>query len=103
MKYYVIENGKKKYIKAVARDRQELAKQIGKKFKVGDSVYHVTQVKAETSNDNTAVSLILGGAIGLLGGIPGAVAGSAIGGLLGRNKDQQEMQFVDAFNKSKVK
>lgn len=80
-----------------------MAIQIGKKFKLGNSYYHVTQVQAEPTNDNTAVSLMIGGAIGLLGGIPGAVAGSAIGGILGRNKDQQEIQFVNDFNKSKVK
>jgi len=103
MKLYVLDNGNKKYIKANAKNRKELAKHIGKKFKIDNKTYSVMQVNAERSNDNAAASMIIGGVIGLLGGVAGALAGSTIGGILGNVKDKQEMEFVDSFNKSDAK
>ncbi|EKP0299942.1 TPA: hypothetical protein RVS02_001525 [Aeromonas veronii] len=103
MKLYVLDNGNKKYIKARAANRKELADQIGKSFKIDDKNYSVMQVRAEQSNDNAAASMIIGGFIGLLGGVTGAIAGSAIGGIIGNEKDKKEMTFVESFNNSEAK
>ncbi|MDE1327020.1 hypothetical protein L9W97_17985, partial [Vibrio aestuarianus] len=94
-------DGKKVYIKTLARSRAELIRKLGgKKFSINGKQYLVSAVKAEPSSDNTAVSMLVGGAIGLLGGVPGVIAGGAVGGLLGSDKDKKDKLLVQSFNRS---
>ncbi|HAS6240184.1 TPA: hypothetical protein I7181_22490 [Vibrio vulnificus] len=94
--------GKKVYLQMTALTKRELINKIGgHKFTLEGELYTVSNVKAEPSNDNAAVSMVIGGAIGLLGGVAGVVAGGALGGLIGNEKDKKDILMVERFNGSK--
>ena len=102
MKLYVTDSdGNKEYLDIIASSRSELAKKVGGDvFSVDGVQYSIHDVGAELSTDNTALSMVLGGAIGLLGGVPGVIAGGVIGGLLGNDTDKKEKALVETFNRS---
>lgn len=60
----------------------------------------MNSVEAEKSNDSTALGMVIGGALGLVGGTPGVLIGSAIGGALGNGSDTEEKRKVELFNGS---
>ncbi len=101
--YVTNKNGKRIYLQVVAPSRRELVQKLGgHRFIVNGIQYSINDVKAAPSNENTAASMVIGGAIGLLGGVPGVIAGGALGGLLGNEKDKKEKLLVDQFNRSKL-
>jgi hypothetical protein len=103
MKLYVInpENGGKTYLNRSCSTRRELAIQLGgNAFNVDGKYYSVNDVLAEKSSDSTAIGLVIGGALGLIGGTPGVLLGSAIGGALGNGNDSEEKKKVEIFNRS---
>lgn len=103
MKLYVLnKNGQGKvFLKAEARTRRELAQRFGSPaLKVNGITYHVSEVKAEKSADNTSIGMVVGGVIGALGGGAGVAAGGLIGALLGKEKDKTEEETVAQFNGS---
>ena len=94
--------GKKVYLQMMALTKRELIDKIGShKFTLEDELYTVSNVRAEPSDENAAVSMVIGGAIGLLGGVAGVVAGGALGGLIGNEKDKKDNLMVKRFNGSK--
>lgn len=101
MKLYVYDaQGNKKYLNLLVHTRQSLAKQLGSAhFQLEGNIYHVKQVNAEKS-ENTALSMVLGGALGLVGGVPGVVIGGIIGGLLGNDSDKKDELMAEEFNRS---
>ncbi len=94
-------DGRKVYLKTFAKSRSELISKLGgEKFSVNDKEFFVSAVKAEPSSENTIVSMLVGGAVGLLGGVPGVIAGGAVGGLLGNDKDKKDKLLAQSFNRS---
>lgn len=105
MKLFVIDpnSGEKIYLDRNAATRRELAIQIGSSaFNVNGNYFSVNNVSAEKSTDSTALGMVIGGALGLVGGTPGVLIGSAIGGVLGNSGDAEENKKVDLFNGSEV-
>lgn len=104
MKLYVIApDSKKIYINVTANSRYELLEEIGGEyFSVNGVNYSVNDVYAEKGSDNTALGMVIGGALGLFGGTPGVLLGGAIGGALGKNSDDAESKAVRIFNSRKV-
>lgn len=105
MKLYVTDpkSGEKIYLDRNAATRRELASQIGSgAFNVNGIYFTVNEVLAEKSTDSTALGMVIGGALGLVGGTPGVLIGSVIGGALGNTGDVEEKRKVDLFNGSLV-
>lgn len=105
MRLYVIDKttGEKIHLQLVADSRQHLAAKIGAtSFNVNNQRFHANEVFAETGTDQATVSALIGGVIGMLGGAPGVIAGSAIGALLGSNQAQKEKDAAALFNGSAV-
>ncbi len=102
MKLYVYDkNGEKVYIEKHASTKRELGEVIGtNKFSINKILYNIKDVKAEVDAENTAASMVIGGTIGLLGGVPGVILGGIAGGILGKKADEKQNQLVDKFNKS---
>ena len=102
MKLYIEDaSGNKRYINLVATSRNELAQKLGGVyFSVDGLTYHVSQVNAEKSSDTTPVSTVIGGALGLVGGMPGVLIGGALGALLGSDADKKELAAIESFNRS---
>jgi hypothetical protein len=102
MKLYVTdESGTKKYLSLSASSRSDLANQLGSQYLAIDGVtYHVSQVNAEKTGETTPVSTVLGGAIGLVGGMPGVLIGGALGALFGNDADNKDKARIEAFNRS---
>ncbi|WMO06091.1 hypothetical protein NI378_06420 [Vibrio parahaemolyticus] len=46
------------------------------------------------------MSTVIGGALGLVGGMPGVLIGGALGALFGNESDKQENAAIEAFNRS---
>jgi len=93
--------GKKIILDVKASTRFELASKIGTKFWVGNEIYRINQVFAESSTNETANGAAIGGIIGLLGGGVGVVVGGLIGGMIGNTNDKEEMKKVRTFNNSR--
>lgn len=102
MKLYVIDNdGTKRYLNNQSLSRKELANTLGGEyFEIDGDVFHVNQVIAEKSGDSTPVSTVIGGALGLVGGMPGVLIGGALGALFGNESDKKENAAIEAFNRS---
>jgi hypothetical protein len=102
MKLYVKDqSGKKLLIRAVAKDKRELARQLGGlSFRVNGHNFTVRDVVAEKSAENAGIGMVVGGLIGALGGPSGVLAGGVIGALAGIDKDQKETVEVGVFNGS---
>ena len=102
MKLYISDmNGKKRYLSVVAVTRNELAHKLGGAyFSIDGTTYHISPVYAERSNDNTPISTVIGGALGLFGGMPGVLVGGVLGALLGNEADKQESIAIESFNRS---
>lgn len=102
MKLYVVNpSGKKVYLEANLSTRAELAQQFsGYTFTIDGNHYQVADVSAEKGTNNAALSMVIGGAIGLVGGVPGVVLGGIIGGLFGNSSDKSEDEQIKMFNKS---
>lgn len=105
MKLYVQnpDSGEKIYLDRNAATRRDLALQLGSAaFNVNGRYFSVNHVLAEISTDSTALGMVIGGALGLIGGTPGVLIGSAIGGALGNSGDSEEKKKVELFNGSAV-
>ncbi|HFG2205886.1 TPA: hypothetical protein ACGF8J_003457, partial [Vibrio cholerae] len=109
MKLYVEEKvgsrptGGKLYLDKIAPTKKDLAELLGsKEFFINDEKYFVSQVKAEKTSDAAALGMVLGGALGLIGGVYGVMAGGALGGVLGKDADIKEREKVDKFNRSRL-
>ena len=102
MKLYIKDiNENKRYLNVAAESRNELAQKLGGAyFSVDGTTYHISQVNAEKSNDNTPVSTVIGGALGLVGGMPGVLIGGVLGAYLGNEADKKESAAIDSFNRS---
>ena len=102
MKLYVIDNdGTKRYLNNQSLSRKELANTLGGEyFEIEGDVFHVNQVIAEKSGDSTPVSTVIGGALGLVGGMPGVLIGGVLGALFGNESDKKENAAIEAFNRS---
>lgn len=95
------DSGEKIYLDRNSATRRELSIQIGSNaFNVNGKYFSVNDVLAEKSSDSTALGMVIGGALGLIGGTPGVLIGSAIGGALGNSGDAEEKRRVDLFNGS---
>jgi hypothetical protein len=95
--------GEKLYLDKIASTKKELIELLGRKeFFINDDKYFVSQVKAEKSNDAAALGMVIGGALGLIGGVYGVMAGGALGGFLGKDTDIKETEKVDKFNRSQL-
>jgi hypothetical protein len=75
MKLYVTDHsGTKRYLSLSASSRSDLASQIGSQYiEINGVTYHVSQVNAEKTGETMPVSTVLGGAVGLVGGMPGVL------------------------------
>ncbi|MFK5892559.1 MAG: hypothetical protein QM504_05015 [Pseudomonadota bacterium] len=105
MKLFVVDSDSfdKIYLDQTATTRNDLAYQLGSiRFTVNGKYFSVNNVQAEKGSDSTALGIVIGGALGLIGGTPGVLLGSAIGGVLGNGTDTKEERMVDAFNRSLV-
>ena len=102
MKLYVVNpSGEKVYLDAESQTRAELARQFGgHTFTVEGNHYQVADVAAEKGTNNAALSMVIGGAIGLVGGVPGVVVGGILGGLFGNGADKSETEGIEKFNES---
>jgi hypothetical protein len=102
MKLFINDNrGQKRYLNLSAASRRELAAKLGSEyFSVDNVTYHVSQVLAEKSNDATPVSIVIGGALGLVGGMPGVIIGGVLGALFGSEADKKVLSEIEAFNRS---
>ncbi|MEE9694015.1 hypothetical protein ACW7GX_01805 [Aeromonas hydrophila] len=95
--------GEKLYLDKIASTKRELANLLGsKEFFINNEKYFVSQVKAEKKSDAAALGMVVGGALGLIGGVYGVVAGGALGGVLGKDADIKETEKVEKFNRSKL-
>lgn len=105
MKLYVNNKigGGKVFLRNVAPTRGSLLLQLGgKTFVANGASYSVDEVMAEKGTDNTALGMLVGGLIGVLGGGGGVAAGGAIGAILGKEQDKKEEVAVAEFNGSRV-
>ncbi|MBB1315953.1 hypothetical protein [Aliivibrio sp. SR45-2] len=102
MKLYVNDkSGIKRYLNTRTTSRTELSNVLGGEyFEIEGEVYHIKQVFAEKSSDNAPVSTVIGGALGLVGGMPGVIIGGVLGALFGNESDKKEIAEIDAFNRS---
>ena len=102
MKLYVEDNnGQKRYLNTNASSRKELSVKLESEHLSIDGVtYHVNQVIAEKANDGMAASTVIGGALGLVGGMPGVLIGGALGALFGNESDKKEELLINSFNRS---
>ncbi|GJA16679.1 hypothetical protein ACK3YJ_19150 [Aeromonas caviae] len=102
MKLYVVDStGAKRHLDIKASSRKELANILGGEyFEIEESVFHVSQVLAEKTGDSTPISTVIGGALGLVGGMPGVLIGGALGALFGNESDKQQRTAIEAFNRS---
>jgi len=102
MKLYVIDpNNKKNHLSINAQSRPELISAIGSEYiLVEGNTYHASQVVAEKSQESAPISAVIGGAIGLVGGMPGVLIGGALGAMFGSEADKKEEQEIVAFNRS---
>lgn len=102
MKLYVTNrNNEKVFLNLTANTRQELATLVGGQiFRLGDNIYNVNQVTAESDTNNTATGTIVGGVLGALGGPIGILVGGLLGGMLGNSSDDTENVKVNQFNNS---
>ena len=76
MRLFVIdpETGNKIHLQVAAKSRHELALVIGGRvFNVNGKRFFVDDVSAEIGADTAAVSALVGGFIGVLGGAPGVM------------------------------
>jgi len=94
--------GKKIILDVTAPTRRQLAFKIGYEFYVGNEYFHINQVFAESSSNDTAGGAVIGGLIGLLGGGIGVAVGGILGGLIGNTRDSEESKNVNRFNQSRV-
>lgn len=104
MKLYVLSkvDGKKIYLKAIARSRTELAKKYGKSIlKIRGKQYSVNEVYAEKESSDTAAGALVGSILGILGGPIGFLIGGATGGLIGNSSESKEIEAVKHFNNSR--
>lgn len=102
MRLYVIDDQDKVYLDYVAKSRKEIAAKVGStKIKVNGKTFRINDVYADPEN-NIATTTAIGGVVGLFGGIPGLIAGSIVGGLIGNNNDKIEKIQTANFNKSKI-
>ena len=104
MKLYVTQsNGIKQYLDINASSRQMLSDKMGNtNFIINNEDFHINDVFAEKGDDNTPLSMVVGGALGLAGGVIGVIAGGIIGGLLGNNSNESEELKVKSFNESYI-
>ncbi len=102
MKLFVTDPyGQKVYLNLTAPTRRSLAYQIGGEiFYIGNVLYHVNNVLAESDTNGTTTGAAVGGMIGILGGPVGILVGGVLGGLIGNSADDQEVQQVRLFNNS---
>lgn len=102
MRLYVLDkaDGKKIHLRQIADSRGELVRTFGsRKVEIGNHIYDVNEIAAEAS-ENTAPAMALGGVVGVLGGVPGVILGSAIGALLGKSSDDEDKVKAELFNRS---
>ena len=93
--------GVKRYLNTTASSRAELSLKLGSEYMSVDGVtYHISQVSAEKTNNSMSASTVIGGALGLVGGMPGVLIGGALGALFGSEADKKEDSIIDAFNRS---
>jgi hypothetical protein len=104
VKLYVYDtNGEKKYLDKKAFTKNDLKDIIGKKeFYMNNELFYIDDVKAETDSESAAPSMVIGGALGLMGGVPGVIIGGLLGALLGNSADNEEKKLVHRFNESKI-
>lgn len=102
MKLYVTNrNNEKVFLNLTAGTRQELVNLVGGQiFRLGEEIYNISQVNAESDINNTATGTIVGGVLGALGGPFGILIGGLLGGMIGSSSDDFEKIKVDQFNNS---
>lgn len=103
MRLYVKNSrGDKVHLDVSATSKRDLASKIGVQFQVQGEHYHINQVIAESSNNDTAGGAVVGGILGLIVGGAGMVVGGILGGLLGSSSDTKEQKNVQNFNSTKL-
>jgi hypothetical protein len=102
LKLYVTNKSNEKvFLNLTANTRRELVHLVGGQiFRLGDDIYNINQVTAESDINNTATGTIVGGVLGALGGPFGILIGGLLGGMLGNSSDDSEKVKVDQFNNS---
>ncbi len=102
MRLYVKNNGRKIYLRRVAKTRNQLARQLGSSYlRVKGIRYSVNDVRAEKDGSKTAAGGLLGGLVGLFGGPIGVLTGAALGSIIGNSSESREEQSVRIFNQSR--
>lgn len=90
------------YLDLAAPTRAHLAAALGGEFfYIGQDFFSVNQVYAEVDNNDTISGAVLGGLVGLLGGPIGLLIGGVAGGLVGKNREDEETIKVKRFNSSR--
>ena len=102
MKLYVMgPDQHKQYLDITSPTRDQLAAKLGSRvFRLNGHIYSVDKVIAEKTTDATPISMVLGGAVGLVGGVAGVLIGGVLGGLLGNDADKKATSEIENFNKS---
>lgn len=103
MKLYVIQrnSSNKIYLNLTANTRKELENKIGSyEFYLGDTLYNVSEVKAEVLQDNPIAGGIIGATIGSVFGPVGLILGSGLGMLFSSGSNNSETSNAEYFNKS---
>lgn len=102
MKLFITDaQGVKRYLNATAVSRAELSEKLGGEyFSMDGTTYNVNQVFAEKSSNSMPASTVIGGALGLVGGMPGVLLGGALGALLGNESDKKDDTSITVFNRS---
>lgn len=105
MRLYVIDkenSSQKLYLNYKAKTRQELRNLINSNtFILNNNRYSINEVNAEV-DQKAATALVAGGAVGLLGGLPGILLGSAAGAILAYEAQRVETNATNLFNQSEL-
>lgn len=102
MKLYVInpETKRKIYLKTDAQSKTQFKKELRQnQFKLRGIQYTIDQVHSEPKmSGSTITNVAIGGAIGLIGGPFGMLAGAAAGGFIGKMIDDNDRRKSRIFN-----
>ncbi|KPV93913.1 hypothetical protein AN214_04012 [Pseudoalteromonas sp. P1-9] len=102
MRLFIVDStNKKHYLNATAASRKELAIKLGSELiNIGTETYHISKVCAEQDSESMPASTVIGGAIGLVAGMPGVLIGGALGAIFGNEADKKSQSEIEAFNRS---